>query len=142
MFYRIGIQLMQAGAPSRYGPSSKCRLRPCTRALVGTAKDWTQASRMRDKALITELLLLLQCYRAVSNGLSIHMCVEFFWLYYPQQSAGACFQAYTAVVNQYNKYIILTTLFSKFSAITFIFFKSIAENFNRYLLILNVSVNM
>ena len=73
----------------------------------------------------------------------VYMCVlTFFQLYHPQQFVGACFQACTAVVYQYNKYIILTTLFSKFSAITFIFFKSIAENFNRYLLILNVSVNM
>ena len=28
MLYRIGIQLMQAEAPSRYGPRSKWRLRP------------------------------------------------------------------------------------------------------------------
>ena len=82
------------------------------------------------------------CYKAVSNGLSSNVCVDFFRLYYPQKTVSARFQTCSAIVYQYNKYIILTTLFSKFSAITFIFFKSIAENFNRYLLILNVSVNM
>ena len=46
---------MQAGAPSRYGPRSKC-----SRALVGAAKD--RASRMRDKDLITELLALFTHY--------------------------------------------------------------------------------
>ena len=59
MFYRKLIQFKQAGAPSRYGPRSKYRLRLCSRALVGAAEDWTQASCMRDKDLSIELLLLL-----------------------------------------------------------------------------------
>ena len=39
MFYRKLILFRQAGAPSRYGPRSKYRLRPCSRALVGAAED-------------------------------------------------------------------------------------------------------
>ena len=57
--YKKLIQFGQAGAPLRYGPRSKCRLRPCSRALVGAAEDRTQASRMRHKDSTTELLLLL-----------------------------------------------------------------------------------
>ena len=64
MFYSKLILFKQAGAPSRYGPRSKYRLRPCSRALVGAAEDWTQASRMRDKDLSIELLLLSAYYSA------------------------------------------------------------------------------
>ena len=59
MLYKKWIQFRQAGAPSRYGPRSKCRFRPCSRALVGAAEDRTQASCMRDKDSTTKLLLLL-----------------------------------------------------------------------------------
>ena len=43
MFYRTINSTYQAGAPSRYGPRSKYRLSPCSRALVGAAEDWTHS---------------------------------------------------------------------------------------------------
>ena len=47
MLYSKLILLRQAGAPSRYAPSRESWLSHCSRALVGAAKDRTQASCMR-----------------------------------------------------------------------------------------------